>query len=887
MRPEHWIYTLPLRVRSLFRRGRVDLELDEELRDHVERKTAENVAKGISPAEARRAALLELGGLEQTKENCRDTRRVNWVHDFIQDVRFGLRILRKNPGFTSVAVLTLALGIGANTAIFSLVNGVLLRPLPYPQSDRLVASTAYFPKGPLKVMREQSRTVDPAGYEDNAEFNLTGQGEPVRIIGNEVTANFFAVLEEKAALGRTFQYGEDQPGRDRLVILSHALWEQRFRSDPSIVGRSITLEGVDRVVAGVMPGHFRFPSPETELWIPLNFDPRDKGDYWGSSYMQVIGRLRGGKTLEEARAELRAIRPRMVAAYAWQMPPDTFADRTFASLEEVVVGDVGGKLLLLLGATGLLLLIACANVANLLLARATTRRKEIALRRALGADRWRIARLLITESVLLSGLGGGLGLGIAVYGLGLLKATLPADTPRLGDAGLDAHVLGFTALLAILTGLIFGMAPAFSSSKVDLTEELKSGGQRSATSGKDRIGRMLVAGEVATSVVLVIAAGLSVKSLWKLSGVNPGFRAEHIVTARITPNESLCEVAGRCMAFYRELLDGMRALPGVEDVAAVNGLPLGGGGEIYPLYVEAVPPPGGHYPMAWGKIITPGYLRVMGIPLLRGRELTEADGAPGAAPVALVSKSTAERYWPGKDAVGEHIKATWEKQWRTVVGVVADVREFDMAKETADWMHGVTYTAYGPETIRGSGSSDPPAEMSLVMRTSGDRVEIARELKSLVARLNRDVPVSQVATLEGWVSQALTEPRSTSSLFAVFAALALLLGGVGIYGVMSYSVARRTREIGIRMALGARQGEVLRLVMGDGARLAGIGIAAGVAAALGLTRLMSSLLFGVSANDPLTFVGVTILLAWVALAACYIPARRAMRVDPMTALREE
>jgi putative ABC transport system permease protein len=862
--------------------------LDEEIASHLKMAASDREARGESSARASESVRRELGNKGMIQDVTHDQWSWTWLETLLQDLRYGARTLRKNPGFTMVAVLTLALGIGANTAIFSLVNGVLLQPLPYPHPDRLVALTVYFPKGPLVLMREQSRTMDLVGFSDNKEFNLTGSGDPVRLIGNAVSADFFSVLGEQAAMGRTFQKGEDQPGKDNEVILSRALWERRFQADPNIIGRWITLEGVDRQIVGVMSADFRFFSPKAELWVPLRLDPRNIGDYWGDSYMALIGRLRPGTTLEQARAELKAMRPSVLATFAWRMPDDWLINASVAFLEEAIVGDARGKLLILLGAVGLLLLIACANVANLLLARATTREKEVAVRVALGAGRWRILRQLITESVLLSLIGAALGLGVAVYGLSVMKTNLPPDTPRLADVGLNGHVLIFTAVLAILTGIIFGLFPALGASRVDMTETLKSGGQRSATRGSHRASRLLVVGEVAISMILVVAAGLLVKSLWILSSTSPGFHSEHIVTARITPNESFCEVPGRCLAFYTELLDRTRALPGVQAVAAVNGLPLGAGAEIFPGAVEAHPTPAGaHVPMFWEKIITPDYWRIMKIPVLRGRAFTEADAGPDAQAVVIVSKATAERFWPGKDAVGEHIRPNWENEWRTVVGVVGDVREFDIKRDSASWIDGVIYTPYGPHAIRGSGAAAPPSDMTLVIGTSGDQAQIAGELKNVVAGLNNEVPVSQVSTMKNWVSEAMAEPRSTSALFAVFAALALLLGSVGIYGVVSYSVAQRTREIGIRMALGARRQEVLMLVVGQGVKLALAGVAIGIAGGLMLTRLMSELLYGVHATDPMTYASVALLLLLVALAACFVPARRAMRVDPMVALRYE
>jgi len=863
-------------------------ELNEEIASHLQMAARDREARGESAAQADAAARRELGNTSVVQDVTHDQRAWTWLEDLLQDLRYAARTLRKNPGFTIIAALTLALGIGANTAIFSLVNGVLLRPLPYALPDRLVGTTEYYPQGALEVMRVQSRTMELVGVSDNGEFNLTGSGDPVRLIGNSVSADFFSMLGAQPAMGRTFHDGEDQPDKDRVVILSRALWEHRFQADPNIIGRWITLEGVDRQIIGVMPSDFRFPSPKTELLVPLHMDPRDIGTYWGDSYMGLTGRLRPDATLQQARAELKTMRPSVLAAFAWRMPDESFVNGSVVSLEEAIVGDARGKLLILLGAVGLLLLIASANVANLLLARAATREKEVALRVALGASRGRILRQLITESVLLSLLGGALGLGVAVYGLVILKATLPPDTPRLADVALDGQVLVFTAVLAILTGVIFGLVPALGASRVDITATLKSGGQRNATSGHHRASKLLVVGEVAVSMILVIAAGLLVKSLWILSGTSPGFRSEHLVTARITPNEMFCAVPGRCLAFYDELLNRTRALPGVKNVAAVNALPLGGGAEIFPGAIEAHPTAAGaHVPMFWEKIVTPDYLQIMNIPVLRGRAFTDADSGPDAQAVVIVSKTTAEHFWPGKDAVGEHFRPAWEKEWRTVVGVVGDVREFSITQNAASWIDGVIYTPYGPHAIRGSGAAAPPAEMTLVIATAGEQLQIAGELKDTVASLNHDVPVSQIGPLKNWVAEAMAEPRSTSALFAVFAALALLLGAVGIYGVISYSVAQRTREIGIRMALGARRQEVLLLVVGQGAKLALAGVAIGIAGGLMLTRLMSGLLYGVHATDPLTYGAVAILLMLVALAACFIPALRALRVDPMVALRYE
>jgi predicted permease len=868
------------------KRGR---QLEQEIESHLEMAKRERIDRGESAPHADSAARREFGNVALVQHVTRDQWSLVWIEEFVQDLRYAARMMRRNLGVTLIAVLTLVLGIGANTAIFSLVDGVLLRPLPFPQSNRLVAMTYFYPKGAFVVMRDQSRTMDVMANTDVTEFNLTGQDLPVRLTGTSVSANWFNILGVRAAMGRTFLAGEDQPGKDGLVILSHSLWKHRFGGDPNIVGRSILLGDINRQVVGVMPANFRFPSPKTELWVPLDLDPRKTGDYWGSSQMPITARLRPGATLEQARAELAELRPKILAAFAWRMPDDIWMKSSVLSLQNMLVIDVRASLLILLGAVGLLLLIACANVANLLLARATTRQKEIALRAALGASRWRIIRQLVSESVLMSLLGGILGLGAARYTLSLLKATLPADMPRLANVSVDTRVLVFTALLSVLTGILFGLLPAAGASKVDLTKSLKTSGDRGGASGNNRLSKILVIGEVAVSVVLVIGAGLLVKSLWNLSNSNPGFRAEYIVTARITPNQSFCKQPGHCQTFYNDLLARVRALPEVTDAAAVNGLPLGGSYAAIPSDVEGYEVPAGkHVPMLMERVATPDYLRVMGIPLLQGRDFTQADTAEDAQRVALISKSTADRYWPRKDPIGQHFKPRWLNQWWTIVGVVGDVREFSMRRNLDDWLDGEIYTPYGPHAINDSGPEAPPAELTLVMRSSSQESgQVAGDLQSVVSQLNGDVPITQIETMRGWLAEAVAGPRSTASLFSLFAALAVVLGTVGVYGVISYSVAQRTREIGIRMALGARREEVLHLIVGQGACLALAGVAVGLVGALLLTRLMSSLLYGVGPADPSTYFAVALLLVLVAIAASYVPARRAMRVDPVVALRYE
>jgi putative ABC transport system permease protein len=523
---------------SFWRRKRQDADIDEELRIHLEMAARERVERGDTAKEAERAARREFGNVGLVKEVTQEQQGWRWLEDFVEDARYGLRRMRKSPGFTAIAVLTLALGIGANTAIFSLVNGILLVALPYPSPERLVSVTGAYPQGAFVAMREQMRTMDVGAYAEGHEFNLTATGEPVRLTGTLVSAELFSILGARPVLGRTFYPGEDVPGRDNFVILSRALWEQRFGGDASILGRSIELGGVSRQVIGVMPAEFRFPSAKTQVWIPLHNDPRNTVSFWAGDFMPAIGRLRPGSTIEQARAEIRLFQSHVGTLFPWPMPTTWNANASVVPLQNGMVADVRARLLILLGAVALVLMIACSNIANLTLSRAATREKEISIRSALGAGRQRITRQLLTESVLQALFGGLLGLAFANEGLVLLKAVLPSDTPRLAEVHMDWHVLVFTGALAILTGVVFGLAPALHSARATLTEALKSGGRGTAVSVSQRLRSSLAIAQVAFAVLLVIAAGLMIRSFWALSHVDAGFRAEHILTARITPNES-------------------------------------------------------------------------------------------------------------------------------------------------------------------------------------------------------------------------------------------------------------------------------------------------------------------------------------------------------------
>jgi len=665
---------------TTFRRTRAESEMDAELRFHIEAYAEDLVCSGVSRQEALRRARIEFGGIERVKEEGREARGGRFIETLLQDLRYGARMLRKNPGFTVVAVLTLALGIGANTAIFSLVDGILLRPLPLAAPQNLVSITGTYPKGAFVALREQAHSLDAAAYFEGHEFNLTGRGDPLRLSGVLVSAEFFSVLGARPELGRPFYPGEDQAGDDNYVILSHALWQQHFNRDRSILGHAIDLEGVSRQVVGVMPADFNFPSAKTQVWIPLHNDPRDTVAYWAGDFMPIIGRLRPGSTTAQARAEIRMFQSRVFKLFPWPMPADWNADISVVALHKGMVADVRGRLFLLLGAVSLILLIACVNVANLTLSRAATREKEIALRTAMGAERGRVIRQLLTESVLLAFLGGTLGIVFAAEGLQLLKAALPADTPRLSDAHIDWRVLAFTAGLAILTGLLFGLAPALHSSRAALAESLKSASRGASASVSQNLRSGLAIAEVALAVLLVIAAGLLIRSFVALSYVDPGFRPERILTARVTPNQEFCGDPARCISFYHQLLDRLEAVPGVHSAAFVNTLPLGGRVAKRSLEIENEPvSPGEVMPLFWMNVVTPDYLRVMSIAVLGGRGFTSADNS-GDPPVALVSASTARRFWPGRSPIGSPVRLSGDKDWRTVVGVVSDVRAYDLQK---------------------------------------------------------------------------------------------------------------------------------------------------------------------------------------------------------------
>ena len=797
----------------------------------------------------------------------------------MQDLRYGFRMLWKNPGFAVAAVIALALGIGANAAIFSVVNTVLLRSLPYEDPDRLMVlretKLPQFPEfsvspGNFLDWQKQSDSFEKLTAVQGSAFNLVaGDAEPERLRGARLSAGLFEMLGAGAVQGRTFTDEEDQPGHESVVVLSSNLWKRRFASDPNIIGQSITLSATSYTVIGIMPPSFQFPDRDTDLWTPIAFTVRQAQQH-GSHYVSVIGRLKPGVSLAEARTEMSAIAARIAEQYpgsnaGWSV--------NIIPMQDYDVRDVKPALLVLLAAVGLVLLIACANVANLLLARATARQKEIAIRTALGASRWRVVRQLLTESVLLAVVGGGAGLLLAAWGVKSLLALAPEDLPRVKDVALDGRVLGFTLLVTLITGIIFGLAPALQASRPNLNETLKEGG-RGTTGGHHRVRSSLVITEVALALVLLVGAGLLIRSFIRLQQVHPGFNANNAMAVNISLPGRKYPNSDNHLAFFTQLIEKVAALPGVVAVGVSQSLPIQSD-YLLGFNIQGRPPaPPGEDKSTNYYAVTPDYFKAMGIPLLRGRLFTEQDNGT-APPVVVINETMAKTYFLDEDPIGKRINVTQgPEKFREIVGIVGDVKQYGPAQPTP-------LQTYEPFLQM------PFSGVSLVVRSEGNPTALTGAIRSQVLSIDREQPLSRIRTLNQIVSGSVAQQQFSMLLLGVFAAAALVLATVGLYGVMSYAVTQRTHEIGIRMALGANAGNVLRLVVGQGMLLALIGVGTGLAGAFALTRLMSGLVFGISTTDPLTFVGIPVLLAGVALGACLVPARRAIKVDPMVALRYE
>jgi putative ABC transport system permease protein len=866
----------------LWRRSRLEEQLEKEMRFHLDQHTADLIAQGHDPAEARRQARLALGGEEQVKENCRDARGTRWLWDLWQDVRYAVRTLRQRPGFTGVGALTLALGIGASTAIFSVVNPILFEPLPYPHAGRIMMIWDTYEGVRCDVtfhtyreLAARSRSFEAMAAMEAWRPAMTSATQPERFDGQSVSASYFHVLGVAPALGRDFQAVDDRFKGPHVTILSDALWRRRFGGDNAIVGRQITLNGDLYTVIGVMPPGFdNVLAHSAELWAPLQYDAGNITDYesgeWGH-HLHMVGRLRPGVGIDQARRELNAIARAKVGEFP--RPP-------FASLEHgLMVNSLQGEitrfvkpvLLSVLGAVMLVLLIASVNVTNLLLARGAQRRGEFAMRAALGAGRPRLIRQLLTESLLLAALGGALGMVVAAFGVEALVALSPAGLPRLGAIAVDSTAFAFAFGITTLAGLLIGLVPALHASRGYLAAGIQQGSRRTA-GGRQFMRRTLVVAEVALTIVLLVSAGLLFRSLERLFAVAPGFDAAHLLTMQVQYNGHRYDDDSARRRFLAQALDAVRRVPGVAAPAFTSMLPLSG--DQYGVYGAQFEDGNGYDVFRYA--ITPGYCETMGIALRRGRLLDERDTA-GAPPAVMISESLAVRQFPGQDPIGRrvHVGPT-NRPWYTIVGVVGDVKQGSLADRQTD-------AAY----IAATQSWFADDAMSLVVRVRDDVTAIAPAVKNAIWSVDQDQPIVRVTAMDGLLAASESRRRFAMVVFEAFALVALVLAATGIYGVLSGSVTERMREIGVRAALGASRRDILALVVRQGMRLTGLGVAIGLGGAAAASRALITLLFGVSPLDPVTYLGVFALAAGVAAIACWVPAWRAARVDPSITLRAE
>ena len=875
--------------RTLFHRPRAEREMDAELRFHIEERAEVLERDGVSREEAFRRARIEFGGIERAKEECRDTRGANVLESFVQDLRFGFRMLRKSPAFTAVAVLTLALGIGANTAIFSIVDAVLLRSLAYPHPNQLVLMFAVPLKEPEALSgisyrdfteyRKQNRVFSEMAGNAFHDLTLTGTGEPSIVNTGDVTPEIFPLLDAKPLLGRILLPEDGKPGAAPVAVLSENLWRSRFGSSPALIGQSITLDMRTFTVVGILPASFRYPdgAPPQDVWIPIAQDPLfgPRISQSGVPVLSGIARLKPDVSLARAQAEMNTLSARLAKEFP---EVDSGLTLRIEPYRQFVVGNVKSALLILLGAVGLVLLIACANLANLLLSRATSREKEIAVRIALGAGRARVVRQLLTESALLGLLGGLAGLLLASTGLRSLRSFIPPDVARIGSIDVGGSVLAFALLLSFAAALAFGLAPALLATPSKVQTNIKEGGGRTGQRSGQRLRNFLAVVEISLAMVLLIAGGLLMRSFALVTSVNPGFDPKNVIEAEVSLPQFQYSTPKQWTSFSSELLDKLHQQPGLQDSALAAPLPMDRQGQANFAFsiVGDSPLPPGKTTTADYATVSPDYFRVMRIPLQRGRFFSEQD-LPSNPNVTIISETMARRYFPNQDPIGRQIRFGFPPNSnvpREIVGVVGDVRDLALGRKPGPIM----YVPFAQAPLWGG---------EVVVRSSLSAASVAAGIRQAVHSIDKNLPVTDVEAFPEAIGSSVAQERFRTLLLSSFSGIALILAAVGIFGVISYSASQRTHEIGIRMALGAERRSVLRLILGQGVKLAFLGVSAGAGAALLLTRLMASLLYGVSATDPLTFGAVAIVLLGVALIACYIPARRATKVDPMVALRYE
>ena len=883
------------RLRGMLRRERLDQDLDEELRSHLEMRAADNLVAGMSPEEARHEAQKRFGNTTLLKEDTREVDIVGWLDEAVRDFRHALRMLLRNPGFTVVAVLTLALGIGANTAIFSVINSVLLRPLPYHDPGSLVMvweSNSQHPNphntvSPPNFLDWQSRNTvfSSMAFIFDERDNLTGNGEPQEIVVQDVSASFFSLLGVDPIIGPGFTPENGQPGHANVVILSYGLWKERFAGDPAIVGKSILLNGHPQTVVGVAPQNFQwfikdgsFTGAKPQMWSPFVFPQAFHDHKQIGRFLTVVARLHPGATHSQAQTQMNAIASRLEQEYP---DFDGHWGVNVVPLRQQISGDLRPALLVLFGAVAFVLLIACANVSSLLLARAASREREMAIRTAIGATRWRIARQLLMESLLLALIGGGIGVALAVWGTNALLAASPANLLDLHSVPVDLRVLTFAAAATLLAGLLFGFLPSYISAHSRISETLKEGGRGSSSANRRAFARnAFVVAQLGLALVLLTGSGLLIRSFIRLIDVDPGFDTGHLLTFKIVLPRSKYGTDQLRMAFFQQLLARISTVPGVRSASMESFPPLAGLGAATGVHLLSQPQQSlEDLPVANVGVVGPDYFGTMNIPLRAGR-LFDAQELAQEKHVTIVSQAFVDKYLHGVNPLGQkaaiYMKSLVENELQPseIIGVVGDVHQIglDIAPEpTVYWPH--------PELVMSA--------MTVLVRTSNDPFAMVSAARAELQKMDPQLPMAAVATMDQLLADSLSRSRFTMLLLGIFSALALVLAAVGIYGLVAYSVTQRTQELGIRIALGAQRGDVLRLVLSQGTRLTLLGVAVGVLAALAFSRLLSTLLFGVSATDPLTFAGVAALLAVVALAACFIPARRATRVDPIVALRYE